>query len=62
MVLERHGLARMLSLPVDSDAFKSDIIESYRVKQGVLHNPAKDRRTTKGVFHVAEGWPACSSR
>jgi uncharacterized protein len=24
-------------------------------RQGVLHNPASDRRTTEGVFHVAEG-------
>jgi hypothetical protein len=55
MVLERHGLARMLSLPADGDAFRSDIVESFRVKQGVLHNPTHDRRTTKGVFHVTEG-------
>lgn len=54
-VLDRHGLARALSLPGGSDEFVSDIISSYRVSQGVLHNPAKDRRTTKGVFHVAEG-------
>jgi hypothetical protein len=33
----------------------SDIISSYRVAQGVLHNPASDRRTTEGSFHVAEG-------
>jgi len=25
------------------------------VRQGILHNPLNDRRTTKGVFHVAEG-------
>ena len=55
IVLERHGLARILSLPADSDSFKSDIIESYRTFQGVCHNPQKDRRTTKGVFHVVEG-------
>jgi len=30
-------------------------VSSYRIAQGVLHNPAKDRRTTQGVFHVAEG-------
>ncbi len=54
-VLDRHGLARALSLPCDGDEFVSDIISSYRVKQGVLHNPAKDRRTTQGVFHIAEG-------
>ncbi|MFT4546312.1 MAG: hypothetical protein ACI9MB_000253, partial [Verrucomicrobiales bacterium] len=55
LVLERHGLARMLSIPTDSDKFTSDIVSSYRVAQGVCNNPAKDRRTTKGVFHVAEG-------
>lgn len=53
--LSRHGLARTLSLPADSDHFSSDIIDSYRIAQGVLHNPKADRRTTKGVFHVTEG-------
>ncbi len=53
--LDRPGLARVLSLPVDRDAFSSDIINSYRVKQGVLHNPRSDRRTTAGIFHVTEG-------
>src|SRR5205814_7928860 len=47
--------ARELSLPVDRDEFSSDIINSYRVKQGVLHNPKSDRRTTQGIFHVTEG-------
>jgi len=45
----------VLSLPIDRDAFSSDIINSYRVKQGVLHNPRSDRRTTQGIFHVTEG-------
>jgi hypothetical protein len=53
--LDRAGLARVLSLPVDRDDFASDIINSYRVKQGVLHNPKSDRRTTAGIFHVVEG-------
>ena len=53
--LDRAGLARVLSLPVDREDFSSDIINSYRVKQGVLHNPKSDRRTTAGIFHVAEG-------
>ncbi|NBV20588.1 MAG: hypothetical protein EBS05_01125 [Proteobacteria bacterium] len=53
-VLDRHGIARALSIPPDRDEFISDIVSSYRVRQGVLHNPAKDRRTTAGVFHVAE--------
>jgi len=54
-VLDRHGLARTLSLPPDRDHFESAIVHSYRVRQGVLHNPRSDRRTTKGLFHVAEG-------
>ncbi|HZL13369.1 MAG TPA: hypothetical protein VFC85_04435, partial [Verrucomicrobiae bacterium] len=54
-VLDRPGLARILSLPLDRDEFHSDIISSYRVAQGVLHNPRSDRRTTAGIFHVAEG-------
>ncbi len=53
--LNRHGLARELSLPIDGDEFHSDILSSWRVTQGVCHNPAKDRRTTEGVFHIAEG-------
>ena len=55
LVLDRHGIARTLSLPSEGDHFSSDIIDSYRIEQGVLHNPKSDRRTTKGVFHVAEG-------
>lgn len=54
-VLDRHGVARALCLPPDKDEFHSDIVSSYRARNGILHNPAKDRRTTKGVFHVAEG-------
>ena len=54
-VLDRHGIARELSLPIGEDEFHSDIVSSYRVKQGVLHNPASDRRTTEGSFHIAEG-------
>ncbi|HEU5397267.1 MAG TPA: hypothetical protein VFV81_08865, partial [Verrucomicrobiae bacterium] len=53
--LDRPGLARILSLPADRDEFSSLIINSYRVKQGVLHNPKSDRRTTQGIFHVTEG-------
>ncbi len=54
-VLDRHGIARVLSLPAGSNRFESDVVSSYRVQQGILHNPRNDRRTTKGVFHVAEG-------
>ncbi|HET7626004.1 MAG TPA: hypothetical protein VFM25_12145, partial [Verrucomicrobiae bacterium] len=55
LVLDRPGMARALSLPVDRDEFKSGILHSYRVKQGVLHNPRSDRRTTQGSFHITEG-------
>ncbi len=54
-VLDRPGMARILSLPIDRDEFASSILSSYRVRQGVLHNPRSDRRTTQGIFHVAEG-------
>lgn len=54
-LLDRHGLARILSLPPDSDSYETDIVKSYRIPQGILHNPKEDRRTTKGVFHVCEG-------
>lgn len=53
-ILDRYGVARELSLPTNNDEFNSDIISSYRIRQGVLHNPVNDRRTTKGSFHVAE--------
>jgi hypothetical protein len=55
LVLDQPGLARTLSLPADADEFSSPLLKSYRVRQGVLHNPANDRRTTQGVFHIAEG-------
>src|SRR5512142_485964 len=54
-VLDRPGLARVLSLPATGDRFASPYLTSYRTQQGVLHNPKADRRTTQGVFHVAEG-------
>ncbi len=54
LILDRHGIARELSMPLDGNLFTNDILSSYRVKQGVLHNPKSDRRTTAGVFHVAD--------
>lgn len=53
--LDLPGLARTLSLPVDSDRYESELITSFRLANGVLHNPRNDRRTTAGVFHIAEG-------
>jgi phosphoenolpyruvate carboxykinase (diphosphate) len=54
-VLDEPGLARELSLPLGGDYFESPLLRSYRLRNGVLHNPANDRRTTQGVFHIAEG-------
>jgi len=55
LVLDREGLARELSLPPSRDQHSSQILSSYRLKDGVLHNPKSDRRTTQGIFHVTEG-------
>src|SRR5580765_1831356 len=52
-VVDRHGMAREMSLPIDLDEHHSPLLASYRVRQGVLHNPRSDRRTTQGVFHIA---------
>ena len=54
-VLDREGMGRVLSLPVTLDSFSSPYLDSYRLPQGVLHNPRSDRRTTQGLFHIAEG-------
>jgi hypothetical protein len=53
--LDHYGLARELSLPANGNTFKNEIVSSYRIKQGVLHNPKHDRRTTEGSFHIVEG-------
>ena len=55
LVLDRHGMARELSLPIDGDENKTGLVGSYRLHNGVLNNPVADRRTTKGTFHVVEG-------
>ena len=51
-ILDRPGMAREVSLPLNGNHFHSDLVDSYRLLQGVLHNPKNDRRTTKGVFHI----------
>ncbi|HTC24293.1 MAG TPA: hypothetical protein VK688_08030, partial [Gemmatimonadales bacterium] len=38
-----------------ANAWHNELVSSYRLDNGVLHNPINDRRTTQGVFHVAEG-------
>ena len=52
--LDQHGLARTIALPREGNTYSNQIINSFRVTQGILHNPSKDKRTTKGVFHVVE--------
>ncbi len=54
-VLDRPGLGREMSLPASRDSFVSPYLKSYRIPQGVLHNPKSDRRTTKGLFHIVDG-------
>ena len=54
-VLDREGMGRIMSLPATADVFSSPCLQSYRVEQGVLHNPKSDKRTTQGLFHIAEG-------
>jgi phosphoenolpyruvate carboxykinase (diphosphate) len=54
-LLDRPGLARVMSLPLGKDTFSSPFLQSYRLPQGILHNPKTDRRTTQGIFHIVEG-------
>jgi len=55
LVADKPGMAREMSLPLKGDHFHSEIVDSYRLLQGALHNPKSDRRTTKGVFHIVAG-------
>src|ERR1051325_1968034 len=47
LTLSTAGLARELSLPRDGSTFANPLLKSYRLCNGVLHNPRSDRRTTK---------------
>jgi len=53
-VLDRPRLARVMSLPPTASSFHSPLLDSFRLAQGVLHNPKSDRRTTQGLFHIVE--------
>ena len=55
LVPDRVGMARTMSLPPTADELSSPHVRSYRVSQGILHNPKSDRRTTKGLFHIVAG-------
>ncbi len=54
-VLDKPGLGREVSLPPDKNSYSTPYFESYRIRQGILHNPVHDRRTTKGSFHIVKG-------
>ncbi len=54
-VLDKPGIGREVSLPPDRNSYSTPYFESYRIKQGILHNPVHDRRTTKGSFHIVKG-------
>ncbi len=53
-LLDQHGLARTIALPKIGNTYSNPILNTFRVTQGILHNPSKDKRTTTGVFHVVE--------
>ncbi|WP_203256027.1 hypothetical protein [Hyunsoonleella ulvae] len=55
LILSKKGQAREVSLPPDGTSFESDLVNSKRLKQGILNNPLHDKRTTKGTFHIVEG-------
>lgn len=51
---DRYGLAKELSFPLGKIEYHNSEISSFRLSNGVLHNPLNDKRTTAGVFHVAD--------
>jgi phosphoenolpyruvate carboxykinase (diphosphate) len=55
LILNQPGMAREVSLPPNGNTFHNEYLTSYRVKQGILNNPAKDKRTTEGTFHIVDG-------
>ena len=55
LVLDRHGMARELSLPINGDKFKNKLVDSSRCDNGIINNPVHDRRTTAGTFHIVDG-------
>lgn len=52
LTLDRHGMARELSLPVNGHSFKNELVETYRCLNGVLNNP-------RGSPHDCRHVPCC---
>jgi hypothetical protein len=55
LVTDKPGVSRVLSLPPHQNHYSNELLDSYRISQGVLHNPKNDRRTTEGSFHIVGG-------
>ena len=49
-VLDRPGLARVMSLPPGKDTLASPYLQSYRLPQGILHNPRERPAHHAGNF------------
>ena len=54
-VLDKPEIGREVSLPPDKNEYFTEYVNSYRIRQGILHNPVNDRRTTQGSFHIVKG-------
>ena len=50
LTLDRHGMARELSLPVGGNAFQNSLVSSYRCLNGVLNNPALTAARPRAPF------------
>jgi hypothetical protein len=60
-ICDKYEVAKILSLPKESDEFDSDDVDSYRTYKGVLHNPSVDTRRTKHILDIIEGNPTVPS-
>lgn len=57
LVLYQHGMARELSLPDGESTFQNDLLSSYRLSNGVLHNPRGSSHNARDVSRRG-GWTA----
>ena len=57
-ILDRHGLARELSVPIDSDCFHSDIVASLPRRPGRAAQPGERPPHHRGLLPCRRGRPA----
>jgi len=50
LVLDRHGMARELSLPADGHAFTNKLVDSRRLRNGVLNPPLARSISLREVY------------